>query len=60
MTEMEKCRAGQNYNCHDKIFLELKRNARELLTRYNGLSYCQILKNARYCSNCLATMCLSI
>ncbi len=41
MTEMEKCRSGQNYNCHDKIFLELKRNARELLTRYNGLSYCQ-------------------
>lgn len=41
MNELEKCLAGQNYNCHDKIFLELKRNARELLTGYNRLSYNQ-------------------
>ncbi|NRV89673.1 hypothetical protein DFH69_001196 [Clostridium beijerinckii] len=24
-TELEKCMAGENYNCHDEIFLGLKR-----------------------------------
>lgn len=39
MNELEKCLAGLNYNCHDEIFLEFKRKARELLTAYNSLSY---------------------
>ena len=39
MNELEKCLAGLNYNCHDEIFLEFKRRARELLTAYNSLSY---------------------
>ncbi len=39
MNEWEKCLAGQNYNCHDEIFLELKRRARELLAEYHRLSY---------------------
>lgn len=39
MTEWEKCLAGENYDCHDEIFLELKRKARELLTQYNHFSY---------------------
>lgn len=39
MDELEKCLAGQNYNCHDKIFLELKRKSRELLLKYNCFAY---------------------
>lgn len=39
MNEMEKCLAGQKYNCHDEIFLELKRKSRELLSKYNHFSY---------------------
>lgn len=39
MNELEKCIAGLNYNCHDEIFLEYKRKARELLAGYNNLSY---------------------
>lgn len=39
MTELEKCMAGENYNCHDKIFLEFKSHARKLLQEYNTLAY---------------------
>lgn len=39
VTELEKCMAGLNYNCHDKIFLAYKKKARELLARYNNLPY---------------------
>lgn len=39
MTELEKCLAGEYYNCHDKIFLELKQNARKYLAEYNSLEY---------------------
>lgn len=31
MTELEKCMAGECYNCHDEIFLEFKARARALL-----------------------------
>ena len=31
MNEMEKCMAGEWYDCHDPIFLKFKQNARELL-----------------------------
>lgn len=41
MTEMEKCMAGEYYDCHDPVFLELKRNARDLLAEYHALHYGQ-------------------
>ena len=41
MTELEKCMAGENYDCHDEIFLEMKREARKLLQEYNRLQYDQ-------------------
>jgi Acetyltransferase (isoleucine patch superfamily) len=39
MTELEKCLAGQIYDCHDTVFLEFKRTTRGLLARYNALAY---------------------
>lgn len=41
MTELEKCMAGEYYDCHDKIFLEFKNTARKLLAQYNALAYDQ-------------------
>lgn len=41
VNELEKCMAGQYYNCHDKIFLEFKNNARTLLRTYHDLAYDQ-------------------
>ena len=35
MTELEKCMAGELYNCHDEIFLQYKKQAKELLDIYN-------------------------
>lgn len=39
MTELEKCLAGEYYDCHSKVFLELKANARKLLKEYHALQY---------------------
>lgn len=39
MNEMEKCMAGEWYDCHDPIFLEFKRRTRELLHAYHTCSY---------------------
>ena len=39
MTELEKCMSGEIYNCHDEVFLQYKKRAKELLDRYNRLSY---------------------
>lgn len=39
MTELERCLAGEYYNCHDLVFLEMKGWARSLLQRYNSLQY---------------------
>ena len=50
-TELDKCLAGEYYNCHDGIFLEYKKKTRELLIKYNSLFYEQkeekqdVLKN---------------
>ena len=41
MNELEKCMAGEWYDCHDDIFLELKNNARNFLKQYNSFSYNQ-------------------
>ena len=39
MTELEKCMAGEDYNCHYQIFLDFKGRARKLLQEYNTLAY---------------------
>lgn len=39
--ELEKCLAGEWYDCHNPIFLEYKDNARRLLKKYNSLEYHQ-------------------
>ncbi len=39
MTELEKCMAGELYDCHNPVFLEFKKTARELLAHYNTLAY---------------------
>lgn len=39
MNELEKCMAGEYYDCHDQIFLEFKTKARKLLREYNKLDY---------------------
>ena len=39
MTEMEKCLAGQNYDCHAQVFLDLKGRTRKLLKEYHALGY---------------------
>ena len=41
MTELEKCMAGETYDCHDEIFLEFKSHARKLLKEYHELAYDQ-------------------
>lgn len=38
-TELEKCLAGEWYDCHNPIFLEYKQKARHLLNEYNTLEY---------------------
>lgn len=38
-TELEKCMSGENYKCHDEIFLQYKKIARTFLTKYNSLPY---------------------
>ena len=38
-TELEKCMAGEWYDCHDKVFLEFKNKAHHLLMKYNSLPY---------------------
>lgn len=39
MNELEKCLAGEYYDCHDEIFLEYKQKARKLTSAYNALAY---------------------
>ena len=34
-TEMEKCLAGEWYDCHDPFFMDLKSKAHHLLMKYN-------------------------
>lgn len=38
-TELEKCLAGEWYDCHDPVFLEFKGKAHHLLMKYNSLPY---------------------
>lgn len=39
MNELDKCMAGEIYDCHDAIFLDYKNTARRLLGEYNRLPY---------------------
>lgn len=39
MTELEKCLAGEWYDCHDPVFLEFKNKAQRLLLQYNAQPY---------------------
>ena len=39
MKELEKCMAGEFYDCHDPVFLGFKARARELLKAYHALAY---------------------
>ncbi len=38
-SEYNKCMAGECYDCHDKVFLEFKNNARKLIRQYNAIPY---------------------
>lgn len=38
-TELEKCMAGEWYDCHDPVFMEFKAKARQLLSQYNTMPY---------------------
>ena len=40
-TEMEKCLAGEWYDCHAQVFLDLKSKTHKLLLEYNALHYDQ-------------------
>ena len=44
MTELDKCLAGECYDCHHEVFLEYKRQTRELLSKYHSFSYEQKLQ----------------
>lgn len=39
MNELEKCMAGEWYDCHDPVFLDMKARARKLLAEYHALAY---------------------
>lgn len=38
-SELEKCLAGEVYDCHAAVFLEFKAKTRRLLAEYNRLAY---------------------
>lgn len=39
MTELEKCIAGEMYDCHDPVFIIMKAEATRWMQRYNSLPY---------------------
>lgn len=39
MTELEKCMAGEFYDCHDEVFLKMKAVVTQWMQRYNSLPY---------------------
>lgn len=41
MNELEKCMAGECYDCPNEVFLEYKNTARNLLAQYNSFTYNQ-------------------
>ncbi len=55
-TELDKCLAGEYYNCHDDIFLEYKKKTRELLIKYNSLLYEQKAEKQDLLKNLFASI----
>lgn len=53
MKELEKCMAGQLYNCHDEVFLEFKEKTKKLLNVYNALSYGEKVEKKEVLQNLL-------
>lgn len=45
-TELEKCMAGELYDCHDRVFIERKARASEWCVRYNSVPYAE--RHRRY------------
>lgn len=45
-TEFEKCMDGEWYDCHNRVFVEFKSNARRLLAQYNAMLFED--KDSRY------------
>lgn len=52
-TEMEKCLAGEWYDCHDPFFMDLKSKAHHLLMKYNSLPYEQKTEKYAVLKECL-------
>lgn len=46
VTELDKCMAGELYDCHDTIFIERKARASQWCERYNGVPYSE--RHKRY------------
>lgn len=53
MKELEKCMAGQLYNCHDGVFLEFKEKTKKLLNVYNAFSYGEKVEKKEVLQNLL-------
>lgn len=56
MTELEKCMAGELYDCHHPVFLEYKNRTRKLLAEYNALPYDRKDKKTRLLSQLFGSM----
>lgn len=51
MTELEKCMAGEYYNCHGQIFLDFKEKTRKLLKQYAG-NPCRVIREINQQVSC--------
>ena len=48
--ELEKCLNGEYYDCHDKVFLNLKTRARKLLKEYHALARSEERRVGKECT----------
>ena len=58
MTELEKCMAGEWYDCHDPVFLEFKSKTHRLLMKYNSLPYDHKEEKRQVLKEMLGSICL--
>lgn len=56
MTELEKCLAGEWYDCHAPVFLEFKNRTQRLLLQYNVLPYDQKASKRRILEDMLGSI----
>lgn len=56
MTELEKCLAGEWYDCHAPVFLGYKNKAQRLLLQYNALPYDQKADKRRLLEDMLGSI----